>query len=302
MWLTAKLLFRMSRPAQILLLTGVYIFGSAIALAMGISISLAAFIAGLMAFIPTCASIHFANEYADFETDLLTERTPFSGGSGALLDSGLPRRTALLAAWGALAAAGSFALFFWNTGWLPLAALGILTLGAVSGWMYSLPPLALAWHGWGEVTNAWLGGMLAPVYAFAVQSGTVTSETVLATLPFTLVVFNNLLATQWPDRAADALVGKRTLVTRWSPRRLRWLYFASALIALTSMLFFRESIFPDPVVWSSLLAIPVVLWGGLDFTRKHSPFPSVAAMVLLLVLQTIAWGVVYALSLAGKTF
>ena len=288
-------LFKMSRPAQLLLLALVYVFESVIALTIGISCSLIAFAAGLLAFIPTCASIHFANEYADFETDSLTERTPYSGGSGALPVSGLPRRTALAAAWASLLLASIVALFGWKSGVLPLAALAVLALGAVFGWMYSLPPLALAWHGWGEVTNALLGGVLVPAYAYAVQAGMVSREIILASLPFGLLVFNNLLATQWPDRSADAAVGKRTLVTRWSSRRLRWLYLAVAVLAYISLLCLKGSVFPSLVVWCSFLAIPVVLWGGFEFTRQRSPFSSVCAMVLLLVVQTAAWGATFIL-------
>jgi len=293
---TITALFKMSRPAQLLLLSGVYLFGSVITLAMGTPKYLNTFAAGLLAFILTSASIHFANEYADFETDALTERTPYSGGSGALPASGLPRRTALVAAWVSLFVASIVAFNFWKNGLLPPMALGILALGAIFGWMYSLPPLALAWHGWGEVTNAFLGGMLVPVYAYSVQTGTISREIFLASLPFCLLVFNNLLATQWPDRIADAAVGKRTLVTRWPARRLRWLYLASASIAYLSLLLYQGSVFPSAVVWSSFLALPVVLWGAFDFTHRRSPFSSVAAMVFLLIVQTAAWWATHLLS------
>jgi 1,4-dihydroxy-2-naphthoate octaprenyltransferase len=289
MWQTIKVLFKMSRPAQLLLLSGVYIFGSIIALALGTPFNMAAFIIGLLVFIPTSASIHYANEYADFDTDARTERTPYSGGSGALSDSGMPRRTALIAAWASLLLASVLAAISWKMDFLPPLALVILGLGVLGGWMYSLPPLALAWHGWGEVTNAFLGGMLVPVYAYSVQTGMVSREIVLASLPFCLLVFNNLLATQWPDRQADAAVGKRTLVTRWSAQHLSWIYFAVASIAYLSLLLYQGSIFPSPVVWSSFLVLPVVIWGGLDFIHGRSPFSSVAAMVFLLIVQTAAW-------------
>ncbi|MFU8870292.1 MAG: prenyltransferase, partial [Natronococcus sp.] len=48
-------------------------------------------VVGAIALIPVSVAIHYANEYADADTDALTERTPFSGGSGALERTGLPR-------------------------------------------------------------------------------------------------------------------------------------------------------------------------------------------------------------------
>ena len=47
-------------------------------------------------------SVHNANEYADFETDSLTTRTPSAGGSGALQENDLSARIALMGAWAAL--------------------------------------------------------------------------------------------------------------------------------------------------------------------------------------------------------
>ncbi len=41
-------------------------------------------IAGALACWSSPAAVHLANEAADDETDRLTPRTPFSGGSGAL--------------------------------------------------------------------------------------------------------------------------------------------------------------------------------------------------------------------------
>ena len=79
-----KVLFKMARPNQLLVIILVYIYGSLVARAHGISFDLVAFLFGLAVVLPVSASIHYANEYADHETDSLTTRTPFSGGSGAL--------------------------------------------------------------------------------------------------------------------------------------------------------------------------------------------------------------------------
>ena len=95
-------LFRSSRPAQLLVVTMVYALGIVIALAKGIPYDLTAVLWGFAALIPISTSIHYINEYADYETDGLTKQTPFSGGSGALHQAGLPRRLVLHAAWSAL--------------------------------------------------------------------------------------------------------------------------------------------------------------------------------------------------------
>ncbi|MFT4945878.1 MAG: 4-hydroxybenzoate polyprenyltransferase [Natronomonas sp.] len=78
----ARVVFETSRPAQLALVVGVYLFGAKIALAGGATLSWSALLAGCCALLPLAASTHYANEYADYETDALTERTPFSGGAG----------------------------------------------------------------------------------------------------------------------------------------------------------------------------------------------------------------------------
>jgi 1,4-dihydroxy-2-naphthoate octaprenyltransferase len=282
-------LFSLSRPTQLVLIFFVYLFGAIIAIAKGIAFDGSRFWVGVFAVIPLSASIHFANEYADYETDARTTRTPFSGGSGALHKAGLPRITALRAAWGALILGSVVSILAWQRGSFPSTAMVILTLGTLFGWMYSLEPLALGWRGLGELDNAVLGGLLLPFYGYVVQAGTVDVGVILALLPFGASAFVNLLATTWPDRAADESVGKRTLATRLPVKGLRTLYWVVVLGFFFLLVILTPSVIPLTVQVGSLLISPVIIWGGLRYTRQHSPFPTVAAMVLLLAAQMIAW-------------
>ena len=280
-------LVEMSRPDQLALIGLVYAMGSAIALAGGATFDPTEAVAGLVALLLVAASVHYANEYADYFADYLSVRTPFSGGSGALQRTGLPRRLALHGAVVAFVAGAGFAAVCLLHGY-PLAALLVLVAIGTFGWAYSVGP-ALAWHGLGELDNAALGGIDLPAYGFATQTGTVTRAVVLACVPFGALVFVNLLDTTWVDREADGAVGKRTLATRWSARRLRRLYLLGVGVWLGSLLWLGGGPIPRPVVGASLLAAPLLAWGAWWYTRRRSPFPTVAAMVLTAVLQTAAW-------------
>ena len=260
----------MSRPAQLLLIALVYALGIAIAFAEGVALDVTELVVGVGTLLPVAASVHYANEYADYWSDRLTSRTPFSGGSGALARTGLPRRLAL------------------SAGLLEPIAVPLAAVIAVFGWAYSVGP-AFARHGLGELDNAALGGLVLPLYGYAVASGQVRLDALLACVPFALLVFANLLATQWPDRRADAAVGKNTVPTRWSPRRLRGLYLACVALAFGSLPVLEGTVLPLPVAWASFLSLPLVLWGMARFTRRRSPFPTVAAMVCLAVVQTGSW-------------
>jgi len=288
-------LWQMSRPAQLALIALVYALGVAMAFGRGAEADAGAVALGLAALLPTAASVHYANEYADAETDALTDRTPFSGGSSALVESGLPWSLALRAAVAsgavgvALLVAGAAPVGGRVLGAVPAAVLvGILLVG----WQYSVGPLRLAWKGLGEVTNAVLGGVALPLYGFAVVTGGVTVVAALATLPFALVVFVNLLETQWPDRRADAAVGKRTLATRWSAGRLRLAYGLGSLAAAGSAvaLAFFGAVFPRVVMLGIVLPMVGLVPGYYRFTRREEPLPAVVTMVLVAAGSTIGWG------------
>ena len=282
------MLFETSRPDQLLLILGVYLFGTKAALAGGATQSVPATVAGAVALLPLAASVHYANEYADYETDALTERTPFSGGSGALQRTGLPRTVPLWAAVGTLFLGTVLTAAFAVAGLLPLPAVVVLAVSVALGWQYSVGPLQLAWRGFGELTNAALGGLALPVYAAAVLDGPV-GFVALAAVPFFLLVLLNLFATQWPDREADRQAGKRTLAVRWPQRRLRYSYAVVAIVAAASLAVLAGDVLPSVVVAASLPVAPLVGWGAYGYTRRRVPWPSVSAMVGLLVLQTGGW-------------
>jgi 1,4-dihydroxy-2-naphthoate octaprenyltransferase len=236
------------------------------------------------------ASVHYANEYADYWTDALTARTPFSGGSGGLQATGLDRSTALSAAGAALAVGTGLAGVCARAGHLPTAGVVVLATIVVLGWWYSLGPLALAWHGLGELDNAVLGGLLLPAYGYAVQAGSVSLAAVAAFLPFALVVFCNLLATTWPDRRADAAVGKATLATRWPADRLRRTYVVGAVLAGLALVAGPGlDLVPPVVAGAGLVGAPGLAVGARRYTRRRSPFPTVAAMVAIATAQAAAW-------------
>jgi 1,4-dihydroxy-2-naphthoate octaprenyltransferase len=279
----------MARPAQILLIAWVFLFGIVVAIAHGHGFRQDSFWLGLLALILVSMSVHYSNEYADHETDALTARTLFSGGSGAIAEMGIPRTVAIHAAWITLILGTGVGLVGISTGWLTRQAFIILGLGGLFGWMYSLPPLQLAWRGWGELDNALLGGVLLPLYGYTILAGRITWDVILVFLPFAGLVFLNLLATTWPDRGADASVGKRTLATRWPVSRLRKLYLLVSLISLLLLGLFNGWVMPSVVVVSSLTVTPLALWGWRGYTRIRNPFPTVAAMLIMLTSQIVGW-------------
>lgn len=283
-------LVRMSRPDQLLLMGLVYAMGVGAAITQGSgTVDPRSVVLGFLVYLPLAASIHYANEYADYETDQLTDRTAFSGGSGALVETDLTRAlpkqamtvTAGLAA--VTITAGTIADV------LSFSAVGLLVVIGLFGWGYSLQPIALAWRGLGEVDNAALGGIVLPMYGTVIVTGSVSLWAVVAFLPFGSAVFVNLLATTWPDRVADAQVGKQTLATRWSTARLRRLYGVGLVALIMSTVMGFGTVLPPAVAAATLATLPVFGWAWSRYTSQESPTPTVVAMGCLAVGQTTAW-------------
>jgi 1,4-dihydroxy-2-naphthoate octaprenyltransferase len=282
-------LWGMARPLIMLSVILVYGAGGLIARAAEYQLNVQALGWGLAALLFVALSIHYVNEYADYETDALTRRTPFSGGSGVLPSGDVPRILALQAGWLTLILGVIIAMMGIFTGILTTNTLIVLLIGAFGGWMYSLPPLKLAWRGWGEVDNALLGGLVLPLYGYTVQTGRIDGWVMVACLPFTLLVFINLLATTWADREADGHAGKCTLATRLPLPALRLIYGASALLCFMLLILLADQTLPQSVAISGFVALPLVVWGGLRYTRIHSPHPTVFAMIAFLLAQMLLW-------------
>jgi 1,4-dihydroxy-2-naphthoate octaprenyltransferase len=282
-------LWRMARPLVLTSNILAWILGVAIAFGTGEPFEFIPVGVGFAAMMLVSVSVHYANEYADYQTDALTTRTLYSGGSGVLPSGSIPRKVALQAAVSTLLFGIGIevgAVFLRIHSWL---ALILLVIGAFGGWMYSLPPLKLAWRGWGEFDNALLGANVLPTYGYIILSGAFNFWVFLACVPFTLLAFNNLLAVTWPDRKADAQAGKRTLATQWPPKRLRTLYRIVAFISYLLLVLLRDWIFPLELIIISLMVLPLTLMGMKTYTYTPISRVSVYAMVIMGVMQTIMW-------------
>ncbi len=161
--------------------------------------------------------VHFANDYYDQETDAITVRTAWSGGSGVIPNGELPAWVALAAA--LVCAAGGVAAVIVEAGiGSPLvAALGIAI--GVLGWSYSAPPMRFLARGLGELDTIAVVAVLVPLVGYATFAGTIGPHALLATLPGACAMFAMMLTVEIPDVAADAATGKRNLVVRWGARR-----------------------------------------------------------------------------------
>jgi 1,4-dihydroxy-2-naphthoate octaprenyltransferase len=178
-------------------------------------------------------SVNAFNEYQDFHSglDALTQRTPFSGGSGVLPAHPELAGSTLAMAVGGLAISIGVGLYFValrGAALLPLGVAGVALVLAYTQWITRHPLLCLVAPGLGFGPLMILGTHVALTGHYA------GSAAAASLVPFFLVN-NLLLLNQFPDTEADRRVGRRhVLVTSGPAVAARW-YVALTVLAFASL-------------------------------------------------------------------
>ncbi len=288
LWGRMVALLRMGRPT--ILPGGIlaYALGAAMGYWRSGSFDWGAAAAGFAVTEVTNLVAHYADEYADVDTDTLTRRTWFSGGSGVLPAGLVPPAWALGAAIVLAILSVAVTAFLIAAGVLSPHTGWIVGLGLAGGWFYSMPPLQLERRGLGELDNAPIGGILMPLMGYVTQTSWPTRAAVLALLPIFLLVLANLLGVHWADRLADRAVGKRSLVIV-AGEQVRLLHHVLVVGAYLLVLSFTGWILPLPVTAAMLVTLPVSLWATATFARGRSTVPSAVAMSVVIAAAAAGW-------------
>lgn len=199
------------------------------------------------------AAVNLFNEYEDFVSglDMTTQRTPFSGGSGALPEVPGAARSVLMAAIGTLGLVIAIGLYFlWQRG-LPMLVLGVagvLLVLTYTRWITRSPLLCLLAPGMGFGPVMVLGALVA-------LGAKLDASAITASAISLLLVSELLLINQIPDADADQQAGRRHLViTLGKPAAARLV----AAMLLGSFALIGIGIFKHWLpVWTLLALIPL---------------------------------------------
>jgi 1,4-dihydroxy-2-naphthoate octaprenyltransferase len=212
---TLKLFIQLSRP---LFLLGGFLFyalGAGIARYLGQPIDWGVYLLGQAWGTLLQLSTHYLNEYFDAPADIDNpNRTPFTGGSGALGPGKLPRATALWAGIGCLAGVGSLTAMLMATGALNPAALLVMLLIFLGAFFYAVPPVRLEATGYGELTTSILVANLVPAFSLLLQTGEFHRLLTMATFPLTMLILALFIVARLHRYSQDVKFGKQNLLVR----------------------------------------------------------------------------------------
>lgn len=207
------------------------------------------------------ASVNMFNEWHDFRSglDATTQRTPFSGGSGALPAHPAALQATLLAATLALAVSAGIGIWLLmqpgGTALLPIGLAGIVLVLAYTPWITRHPLLCLLAPGLG------FGPLMVGGTQVALSGQHQLSTYAAALVPWALVS-GLLLLNQFPDVEADRAVGRRHLpMTLGRPRAARVFMALLAVAQLSALLGVATRLFP-PQALLALLTLPLAFAVG----------------------------------------
>lgn len=222
----------------------------------------------------THAAVNLYNDYGDAiggSDAINTGRlSPFSGGSRFIQDGVFTARQVRdAAAWLAMLVVGGGILLAARVG-PGLLLVGLA--GAALGWAYSSPRVALMSRGLGEAAVA-LGWWLVVVGADLVQRHAFSAMAAVSGVSMALLVLGILWVAEVPDAAADAAVGKRTLVVRWGAGAAAWAYLALVLAAHGWVAGWWWVDWLPTSAWWALGSLPLSLLSALGLLR-HARAPA----------------------------
>ena len=211
------------------------------------------------------AAVNLLNEYDDFRSglDMITERTPFSGGSGALPEVPSAARRVLWAGLGTLALVVAIGLYFlWLRGLplLVLGAAGVVLVLTYTRWITRSPLLCLLAPGMGFGPIMVLGTVIA-------LGASIDSTALLASLVALLMVSELLLINQIPDAEADRAIGRRHLVITLGPEKAAHLVAGLLLASYGVIVAGVISGHLDMTGLIALAPLPAAIWISLRLPR-----------------------------------
>lgn len=247
-----------------------YALGAALARARG-SLDVHAYVLGQGFITAVQLMTHYGNDYFDIESDRANavSATPWSGGSGVLLEGLVPPRLArdIALGFGALALIIAALIVTTHRTAPSMPVLFLLTL--VLSWEYSAPPLRLHARGLGAPTAAIVVGGLTPLVGYGMQAGSWSHEALLSVLPIVMAQFALILVLDFPDAEGDARTGKRTLVVLWGTTRALALAVGAVVLVYAMLpLLIRANVGRHVIIFVAATLpigawlVCVLLWGA----------------------------------------
>lgn len=251
-----KIWWLAARPATLTAALAPVAVGGALALRDG-QAALLPWLAALFGALFIQLGTNFANDVFDFEkgADTAARKGPLRVTQAGLVAPAQVKR----AMWLAFAGATVCGAFLVSVAGVPIVWLGLASIA--SGIAYTGGPFPLGYLGLGDIFVFAFFGVAAVCGTYFVQTGQVSLDALLYSLPVGATCTAILVVNNLRDIDTDVTAGKKTLAVRFGARAARWEYTA---------------------LWLGAMAIPLLIAGLFRAVHLALPlllFPFVVRLV-----------------------
>jgi 1,4-dihydroxy-2-naphthoate polyprenyltransferase len=249
------------------------VIGTALALELG-EINLLLFAAMMLASLLIQSATNMFNEYYDYKRGLDTAESV--GIGGAIVREGIDAKFVLKLAFLFFAAALALGIYICiNSTWW-IGAIGVISMAA--GYFYTGGPYPIAYSPFGELVAGLFMGLIIILIAFYIQTGTITLESILISIPISILCGAILTANNIRDLEGDKRSGRRTIaILLGHNQSIRFLagMFIVSYLSIIGMIVFVSS---TPFLFLAFLSIPKAVEAVKGFVGKKKPIEMMPAM------------------------
>lgn len=249
------------------------LIGTALSFNKG-KIDWALFIAMLIASVLIQAAVNMFNEYFDFKRGLDTMDSV--GIGGVIVRNEISERRVLKTAELFFVVSILFGIYICakTNWWVALAG----SIGMFVGYLYSGGRSPIAYTPLGELTAGIFMGPLIVLTAFYIQTGIITTNSVILSIPISILVAGILLANNIRDAEGDMKKGRRTIAIRLGQSKATFLLggmFVMSFVLVAVFILFKCA---PLLVLISFISIPNAVRSIRVFRSKHTPAEMMPAM------------------------
>ena len=238
-------------------------------------------------------SVNTLNEYFDFISglDLITKRTSFSGGSGALPSR--PEMVNVVLAVGiasliATILTGGFFVWQYGAEIVPLGLIGLVLIVFYSGWINKYPYVCLMAPGAG------FGYVMVVGTQYVLVGEYLPLTWAIAIIPFFLIN-NLLLLNQYPDIEADTKVGRNHFPIVYGIKRSNVIYGLFLLATTIAIITYVLIGLLPALSLIAVIPVPLALYslsGAIKYGKEIGSYPRyLATNVAVAILAPLLLGV-----------
>lgn len=250
------------------------------------------FIFGYLVIFLASMAIHYGNDYFDYELDKMGTPTPFTGGSGILVENpelrGISKNLSIMFICLSLIAGVIFTFFYSY----PLSFLLYILLGNFLVWFYAAPPIKLSYRRLGEFANTF-NGFLLPGMGYFVVMGTLDLNFLIFAIPLLFLQLIFTVGVGIPDLEGDKIGGKITwVVARGRKFGFNLMALSGFMLAISFLIIPYTNLFPASINFRvltliSLLPLSFAVIGLIKHPVEKEPATKIATMNVAMVFAAL---------------